>query len=281
MATSAKDFTPTVGLGCRSGGYLIYLLISLLLLITELSTWWLTHTTTHTPDDLLARVGRKLEHHRSFQLDSSLEAEGQRPAALRAHAVVDWFRSTAFRDVIKNWLLRPAEVINTGWLAYIIFAQTFGAYQTCDCMAKVWTGTRPIDFHSFVFSLSPPSPSLKTKPNLDKHRLNDHNPNGAYKYWPTATSLSLAVLTAGLVYIVEEYCTQSYLSTEDYSRAMQGLHVIRVYKKYTRWVRLAFGGVVGGGKWVWWKVSGGRTMRGRRSLLWKVEEGRRRVFVAG
>lgn len=155
MAMWEKDFTPTVGLGCRSGGYLIYLLIALFLLTTELFTWWLTHTNTHTADDLLARVGKKLEHHRSFQLDSSPEAGEQRPAARRAQAVVDWFRSTTFRDVMKNWVLRPAEVINTGWLAYIIFAQTFGAYQTCDCMTKMWTGNRFIDFHTFVF---PPPP---------------------------------------------------------------------------------------------------------------------------
>lgn len=56
--------------------------------------------------------------------------------------------------------------------------------------------------------------------------------------------------------------------------------MVRVYKKYTRWVRSAFGGVVGGGKWVWWKVSGGRSTRGRRSLVWEVEEERRRVFIA-
>lgn len=160
MATWKIDFTPTVGLGCRSSGYLIYLLIALLLLITELSTWWLTHTTTHTPDDLLARVGNKIEHHRSFQLDSSLEAARDRPATLRSHAIVDWFRSTTFRDVMKNWLLRPAEVINTGWLAYIIFAQTFGSYQTCDCMAKMWTGNSGIDFQASVLSPPLPPPNL-------------------------------------------------------------------------------------------------------------------------
>lgn len=168
MTTSEKkDFTPTVGLGCRSGGYLIYLLISFVLLTTELLTWWLTHTTTHTPDDLLARVGKKIEHHHSFQPNSSLEVEGQRPASLQAHAVGHWFRSTTFRGVIKNWLLRPGEVINTGWLAYIISAQTFGAYQTCDCMAKMWTGNRFLDFRRFVFSISqcPPCP-LSPQENL-------------------------------------------------------------------------------------------------------------------
>lgn len=187
MATWEKDFTPTVGLGCRAGGYLIYLLISLFLLIIELTIWWLTHSTTHTPDDLLARVGKKIEHHRSFQLESSLEAAGQRPAAVRAHAVLDWFRSTTFRDVMKNWLLRPAEVINTGWLAYIIFAQTFGSYQTCDCIAKMWTGNRFIDFHTSVLSppsplpVPPPPPSPpKNKPNFNINADLNTGPPTAY-----------------------------------------------------------------------------------------------------
>lgn len=152
---------------------------------------------------------------------------------------------------------------------------------------------------SHVCALPPPSPPpsplsplpplsplshLLSKTNLTsniKRRAEYWTSNGVYNYWVPATSLSLAVLTVGLLYIVEEYCTQSHLSTQDYSCAMQGLRGVRRYKKFTRWVRSAFGsGVVGGGKWLWWKVSGGRSMRGRRSLVWKVEQGRRRVFIA-
>lgn len=48
------DFTPTVGLGCRSGGYVVYLIIAAALLLTEILIWWLTHKTTHTENEPLA-----------------------------------------------------------------------------------------------------------------------------------------------------------------------------------------------------------------------------------
>lgn len=34
--------TPTVGLGCRSGGYLIFFIVVLVLLLTEIAAWWAT-----------------------------------------------------------------------------------------------------------------------------------------------------------------------------------------------------------------------------------------------
>ncbi len=138
MDARCKDFTPTAGLGCRSGGYLVYFVITVFLLLIELAVWWLTHETTHTSKDILARLGKKLAHHRSLQRQGS--AETGEVKSQRAHAVLHWFRSTALRDVIKNYLMRPCEMVNSVWLTYIIFAQTFGSYQTCDCMATVWAG---------------------------------------------------------------------------------------------------------------------------------------------
>jgi hypothetical protein len=45
--TSAGAFvlsynTPTVGLGCRTGGYLIFFVVALVLLLAEIFVWWLT-----------------------------------------------------------------------------------------------------------------------------------------------------------------------------------------------------------------------------------------------
>ena len=37
--------------------------------------------------------------------------------------------------------LRPAELVNTTWLCYIILAQTFGWYRNCKCMSSVWGGS--------------------------------------------------------------------------------------------------------------------------------------------
>lgn len=75
-------------------------------------------------------------------------------------------------------------------------------------------------------------------------------------------------MTAGLAYIVEEYCTQSHLSTEHYGRAMQGLKQTRRYKKYTLFARAIPGYLIKATKWFDSKISGGKMRSGRRSLVW-------------
>lgn len=144
-----QDNTPTVGLGCRSGGYLIYMVISLGLLTTELTVWWLTHATTHTPEDILAQVGTKLED-RLARVEGGMGNQAKQKSH-RAHAILSWCRSKTFRWVMKNFFIRPCEVGNTVWLAYIVSAQTFGAYQSCDCAASTWSSVGGyLDFQSLA-----------------------------------------------------------------------------------------------------------------------------------
>ena len=57
-------------------------------------------------------------------------------------------------------------------------------------------------------------------------------------YWGFGTAVSCISLTAGLLYIVIEYCTQSHLSTEDYESAARGLKRTRWFRKYTAWIRV-------------------------------------------
>ena len=113
-------FTPTVGLGCRTGGYLVYIVIAMGLLLIELLTWGLTHETTNTQKDPLRRIGSKLQRNFSSR-SSSLEKE--KTGKERIEAFFKWFESGTFRDVMKNFVIRPIEATNTGWLVYIIFAQ--------------------------------------------------------------------------------------------------------------------------------------------------------------
>lgn len=200
------DFTPTVGLGCRSGGYMVYMIIAVGLLVIEILVWWLTHETTHTKDDLLLRVGTRLARH----LSRGSDPEKGAMAREKMQRFLSWCTSTTFRDVIRNFVLRPGEIFNTAWLTYIIFAQTFGvffrfsfpiyeglmslgAYQTCDCMASVWAkGGGFIDFQNFDFYIA----------------------HGVFVYWGSANALSMFVMSAGLAYIVHEYCTQSHFSSK-------------------------------------------------------------------
>ena len=60
-------------------------------------------------------------------------------------------------ETIDLFVLKPLDLLSSGWLAYIVlvelphrgkvasssssrFAQTFGSYQTCECMSSVWGG---------------------------------------------------------------------------------------------------------------------------------------------
>ena len=127
---SVSGFTPTVGLGCRSGGYLIYMIVALKLVSMEALVWWMTHETTHTHFDPLHRLGSRLEQR--FRNDKDLEYNCKR------HKIVKYLQSNAFRDVARNMLLRPLEVhsnnmgrseiltlpqaCNTIWLIYRLCA---------------------------------------------------------------------------------------------------------------------------------------------------------------
>ncbi|KAL8799579.1 MAG: hypothetical protein Q9182_005790 [Xanthomendoza sp. 2 TL-2023] len=236
-------YTPTVGLGCRTGGYLIYFIIALALLVIEMVVWWLTHETTHTPDDHVARLGRGLE-----KRVSSFGHVRRRPTTRQAmRKAFRWLQSLTLRDVILNSIIRPLEVANTGWLTYTVFAQTLGAFQTCDCMASTWTGEGGyIDFETYQYYAA----------------------HGVYLTWGLATALSLLVLTLGLAYIVFEYCTQAHLSTEDYPRALRGLKHTRWCKKHTLFIRILPDVLITWGKLAWHKLRRGKTRRARRSLVW-------------
>ena len=61
--------------------------------------------------------------------------------------------------------------------------------------------------------------------------------NGVKYYWGFGTAISCITMAAGLSYVVNEYCTQSHLSTEDYSSAAEGLQTTRKFKKSTMWLR--------------------------------------------
>lgn len=140
-AHRTPDFTPTVGLGCRSGGYLIFVVIALGIFLVELLVWWLTpdgsslaEWARYRQEDPISRwssnMGRRLS-----RTDSNGWMSRVRSTALTLlHA---WSNMT-FRDCMEILFLRPCEIINMGWLVYIVAAQTFGSYRTCDCQASIW-----------------------------------------------------------------------------------------------------------------------------------------------
>ena len=243
--TLEKGFTPTAGLGCRTGGYLIHIVLALALLFIEVGIWSLTHDTTHTKHDIMRRVSTTLER-RFTDPEKGLQHDS------RIHRLIEYLHSRAFRDVIKVLIIRPLEAFNAGWLTYIIFAQTFGSYQTCDCMGSTWTHGEGgfIDFQSSDV--------------YDGHSV--------YTYWSVGVALSCVIMTGGLCYIAHEYCTQGHMSTEHYGRAMQGLKWTRWYKKHTRFVRFLPNKLLWLAKKIGFAFTRGKTRRTRRSLVWTVHE---------
>lgn len=137
--SSSLDYTPTVGLGCRSGGYLIFIVLALGIFSVELLVWWLTpdgSSLRYGQEDAIIRWGSNVGRRLSRADSNGWMAKGRSRAQRLLHA----WTSMTFRDRIEVLFLRPCEIVNIGWLVYIVAAQTFGSYQDCDCQASMWGG---------------------------------------------------------------------------------------------------------------------------------------------
>ena len=253
-------WTPTVGLGCRSGGYLIFIIIAFSSLSIEMLVWWLTPIRSGaTPgwlqraaigDPLLnvgSRIERKLSKSHSYTWQTSL-----------GEKIRSWMRgwqSLHFRCKVEILVLKPLDLVNTAWLIYIVNAQTFGLYRSCLCMSSVWgAGGGYIDFESIV----------------------SYKAHGISLYWGAGTALSLVILSVGLLFIIAEWCSQSHLSTMDYDAAIRGLKRTRSWKRYTIWLRRAPNAVIERVVIASWAVYGflskrTRNRQGRRSLVWSAD----------
>lgn len=239
-------FTPTVGLGCRSGGYTVFFTISLGLLIVEMAVWfWLSpqqvewcivagarerfnSNTTLTnwaggarrhwvvfKEPILRFFDRiKSLASKRLQRNTPLGSWRVQPAATMG-TTISLESIAARRRLQRRWELlffRPAEVINTIWLVYIVLSQTFGWYKTCDCVTSGWGGGGGyLDFDVQT--------TVKTR--------------WVIIYWTTGAALTGTVMALSMFYITVEWCQQSFLSTEDYTDAMKGLRLTRAYRRYT------------------------------------------------
>jgi hypothetical protein len=240
-------FTPTVGLGCRSGGYTVFFTISLGLLIAEMAVWlWLSPQQVEwaivtgarerlcsnaTLTDWAGGVRRrwvitKESTKRFFDRIWNLATrrfEQRMPlgswTVQPASTTTSLESIAARRRIQRRWELfffRPVEAINTIWLIYIVVSQTFGWYKTCDCVTSTWGGGGGyLDFEV--------QDTVKTR--------------WVIVYWTTGASLTGLVMALSMFYITVEWCQQSFLSTEDYTDAMKGLRMTRAYRHYTYFVR--------------------------------------------
>ncbi|MCJ1271978.1 hypothetical protein MMC22_011884 [Lobaria immixta] len=102
--------TPTIGLGCRSGGYAIFGIIAAGIFCLELLAWYFRVAPTVKE---LNRTGGQI----------AVEIRKQKEGVIAT----------------LNWIFRFFELVNTAWLIYIVMAQTIGSYQNCKCQAATWS----------------------------------------------------------------------------------------------------------------------------------------------
>jgi hypothetical protein len=168
-------FTPTVGLGCRSGGYLVFFVISMALLIVEMTVWLLTSplridqmnlvvgTRSYVSNINPLEEGMRDGWHRLKRQASSFLISTEDIFIRVVAAIVllyPWDDKRAVKGKVQAYLdeltrknrnmstkrrweilfFRPLEIFNTLWLVYIVAAQTIGWYKTCNCTTSTWGG---------------------------------------------------------------------------------------------------------------------------------------------
>lgn len=211
--------TPTVGLGCRTGGYIVFFIVSLVLLIAEITVWWLTsplreqdqfhsHLEAYTrhakprresilatlpglasSKNLLARLLRVVEARvlRCVLLPRRLLPKTRQErlctteAAIRAHFFV--LHNLTARDWLQRGFFTPLEFSNLAWACYLLAAQTIGAFNNCACMTSSWGG-----FGGY----------------LDFTQINIANSAAVEEYWVIGTITTCVVMGLGMSYIVLE-----------------------------------------------------------------------------
>lgn len=123
-------WTPTIGLGCRSGGYMIFFILACTSLIIELLCWRYLPAGSIWDDGPVGRLGLHLQR----RVSRGGQRFGKFPQLLQQF--IWWWGNSWKRDIIEIAILRPLECINTLWLIYIVMAQTTGSYATCDCQVS-------------------------------------------------------------------------------------------------------------------------------------------------
>lgn len=248
--------TPTVGLGCRTGGYMIYIVIALALHGAEMLVWWLTsplrkkeqfqasmeqytqrqpsETTISGPTRIrlpglatsktaLAKILIVLEGLSVRLVLIILRAAPMRRRKVRMERIefairrhFEKLRNLTTREWTQRVFFTPVEFVNTVWMCYMIMAQTVGAFNTCSCMTSSWGGYG--GYLDFTQWSHADSPLVA-------------------EYWIQGTIITCTFMALGMAYIVLEWLLQAHLSTENYKDAMEGLKRVRRFRRYTHWIR--------------------------------------------
>jgi hypothetical protein len=161
-------FTPTVGLGCRSGGYTVFGVVSFGLLLVEMLCWWVFDASKPKLGEFKRRMTAKhpstlrflpwyaQKRHTFDNMSSKLINTCRGCVQNQLSRVTSQpFADATDRKLKAFWLswqeksapqrmdrlfFKPVECFNFIWLAYITLAQTTGAYNNCKCKSSIWAG---------------------------------------------------------------------------------------------------------------------------------------------
>lgn len=138
----------------------------------------------------LITAGDTLWHGLKTRLHSALGAHNQdhSRAADALTQRIQRRQAWSLSDWTHFCLFRPLEVYNALWLCYIVFAQTVGSYNTCECQSCDWAiGGGYIDFSNFQAA----------------------NAEWVRKNWTASTVVSVVFMGVPMVWVVVEWCLSS------------------------------------------------------------------------
>ena len=267
-------FTPTIGLGCRSGGYTIFFTVALGLLIVEMTVWmflspyevdsqWLTSAESH------------LCRHDTLNGWANYAQLGwkrlKRSVSRMSEALVDLFiRCTVFialkvpytnketiRERIEGTLekmridlremrpqrkwdlffFRPIETFNTIWLVSHACILGVANKLLTTCLQMYIVMAQVSGLYRTCDCIT--SNWAWGGGYLDFSQQFNSNSYVVAWCWISGTVLTASVMGLSMIYITVEWCQQSHLSTEDYQDAMKGLRMTRTYRSWTLFARHA------------------------------------------
>lgn len=121
MADIEQDLTPTVGLGCRSGGYMIYVIITYTSFVIELTVWWSTSQDAVRSWIRRLSVENPLMRTLSLQLSRHDNNKWTKHVNFGLHKRLRWFNEASVREKVEVCVLRPFDIVGSTWLAYIVY----------------------------------------------------------------------------------------------------------------------------------------------------------------
>ena len=280
-ASVLSYFTPTVGLGCRTFGYLLFWIIACVLLCAEIGCWWVFDARKERLDELVERTinrrpainSRWEGFYTGLAHATTIVSQWSHAVAESIHRFVTNLIPDTLRDAYKKWykrhirpvnvkwqdlnartkleyvIFKPAEAFNTIWLIYIVLAQTFGAYQTCDCMTSHYGGKDYLDFTQY-----------------------DTTNSKWVKYsWTGGASTSILIMSGAMLYVVIQWLLQSHLATVNSTKAARGLRRTRRFRWLITLYRLAVNKILGWLENAFVRLSITKASTAP-SLLWTVHE---------